>query len=170
MPEVVEVRAPFLKIIDTQDRDVVTTIEVLSPINKVPGSNGRDELLRKRDKVLGSTSHWLEIDLLRAGTRPTAILVERDYSAMLHRARDRAHMEAWLVGVRQELPTIAVPLLPEFDDVPLSLQEAVETVYARYHYDIALDYQTEPPLPAFSPADAHWSRERIAAWREERAG
>ena len=169
MPEVLEVRVPFLTIVDTRNREVVTTIEVLSPINKVAGSNGHEEFLRKREKVLRSTSHWLEIDLLRAGIRATAIPVDRDYSAVLHRARDREHMEAWLVDVRQELPTIAVPLLPEFDDVPLDLQEVVDTVYTRYRYDTAIDYEAEPPLPAFSPADARWLRERIAAWREERA-
>jgi hypothetical protein len=76
-------------------------------------------------------------------------------------------MEDWFVGVRQMLPTIAVPLLPEFNDVPLSLQEAVDTVYKRYRYDTVIDYEAEPPLPAFSPADARWIRERIAAWREE---
>jgi hypothetical protein len=166
MPEVLEVRAPFLKIVDTLNREVVTTIEVLSPINKVSGSNGHEEFLRKREKVLRSTSHWLEIDLLRAGVRPTTIPVDRDYSAVLHRARDREHMEAWLIGVRQVLPTIAVPLLPEFDDVPLSLQEAVDTVYTRYRYDTAIDYEADPPLPAFSPADARWIHERTAAWRE----
>jgi hypothetical protein len=143
---------------------------VLSPINKVAGSNGHEEFLRKRDKVLRSTSHWLEIDLLRAGVRPTAIPVDRDYSAVLHRARDREHMEAWLVDVRQELPTIAVPLLPEFDDVPLSLQEAVDTVYARYRYDTAIDYETEPPPPALSPADARWVRECVGAWSAGHGG
>jgi hypothetical protein len=35
-----EIRAPYLTVIDTTDRQVVTTIEVLSPINKVPGSSG----------------------------------------------------------------------------------------------------------------------------------
>jgi hypothetical protein len=168
MPEALEVRVPFLTIVDTLNREVVTTIEVLSPINKVAGSNGHEEFLRKRDKVLRSTSHWLEIDLLRAGTRPTSIPVDRDYSAVLHRAHDREHMEVWLVAVRQELPTIAVPLLPEFDDVPLSLQEAVDTVYTRYRYDTAIDYDAEPPLPAFSPDDARWVRERIAARQEAR--
>lgn len=168
MPEVLEVRVPFLKIVDTQNREVVTTIEVLSPINKVAGSNGHEEFLRKRDKVLRSTSHWLEIDLLRGGTRPPGIPADRDYSAVLHRARDRAHMEAWLVDVQQELPTIAAPLLPEFDDVPLSLQEAVDTVYTRYRYDTAIDYEAEPPLPAFSPADVRWIRARIAAWSDGR--
>lgn len=67
------------------------------------------------------------------------------------------------------LPIIAAPLRPEFDDVPLNLQEAVDTVYARYRYDTAIDYEAEPPLPAFSPADARWIRERIVVWQEERA-
>ena len=146
----------------------MTTIEVLSPINKVPGSAGQREFLRKRDQVLGSTSHWLEIDLLRAGTRPRGIPAHDGYNAMLHRAREADRMEGWFATIRQTLPTIAVPLMPPFEDVPLDLQETVDTVYTRYRYDTAIDYEAEPPLPAFSPADARWIRERIAAWREER--
>ncbi|HVA89785.1 MAG TPA: DUF4058 family protein [Chloroflexota bacterium] len=165
MPEWLEIHAPYLKIIDTRDRQVVTTIEVLSPINKVPGSSGQREFLRKREHVLSSTSHWLEIDLLRAGTRPPAIPPHDGYNAMLHRARIHDRLEGWFASLRQPLPTIAVPLTAPFEDVPLDLQEAVDTVYTRYRYDAAIDYDEEPPLPGFSPADAAWVRERIAAWR-----
>ena len=70
LPASLEIRAPYLKVIDTADRQVVTTIEVLSPINKVSGSSGQRDFLRKREQILRSSTHWLEIDLLRAGTRP----------------------------------------------------------------------------------------------------
>ncbi|MGH2343935.1 MAG: DUF4058 family protein [Chloroflexota bacterium] len=166
VPESLEIRAPFLTIIDTLDRHVVTTIEVLSPINKVPGSAGQGEFLRKREQIMGSTSHWLEIDLLRAGTRPRGIPVHGGYNAMLHRARDPERLEGWFATIRQALPTIAVPLSPPFEDVPLDLQEVVDTVYTRYHYDAAIEYEDEPPPPTFSPSDAAWLRERIDGWRE----
>jgi hypothetical protein len=165
IPEELEIRTPYLKIIDTLDREVVTTIEVLSPINKAPGSAGQREFLRKREYVLGSTSHWLEIDLLRLGVRPVGVPVHDGYDAMLHRARDPERFAGWFATVRQPLPTIAVPLTAPFEDVPLPLQEVVDTVYARYRYDAAIDYEAEPPPPPFSPADARWIRECIAAWR-----
>ncbi|MGH2409827.1 MAG: DUF4058 family protein [Chloroflexota bacterium] len=166
VPEELEIRAPFLKIIDTLSREVVTTIEVLSPINKTPGSVGQREFLRKRERVLGSTSHWLEIDLLRAGTRPLGVPVHEGYDALLHRARTPEHFEGWFATVRQPLPTIAVPLTAPFEDVPLPLQEVVETVYTRYRYDAAIDYEQEPPPPPLSLTDSVWLRERIAAWRQ----
>jgi len=166
VPEEVEIRAPFLVILDTLSRAVVTTIEVLSPINKTPGSAGQREFLRKREQVLGSTSHWLEIDLLRAGTRPLGVPVHEGYDAILHRARTSEHFDGWFATLRQPLPTIAVPLTAPFEDVPLDLQAVVETVYTRYRYDAVIDYEAESPPPSFSPADATWIRERISAWRQ----
>jgi hypothetical protein len=166
VPEELEIRTPFLKILDTLSREVVTTIEVLSPINKTPGSAGHREFLRKRKQVLGSTSHWLEIDLLRAGVRPLGVPVHEGYDAILHRARTPEHFEGWFATVRQPLPTIAVPLTAPFEDVPLPPQEVVETVYDRYRYDAAIEYEDMPPQPPFSPDDMVRLRERIAAWRQ----
>jgi hypothetical protein len=166
VPEEVEIRAPYLVILDTLNRAVVTTLEVLSPINKTPGSAGQREFLRKREQGLGSTSHWLEIDLLRAGARPLGVPFHEGYDAILHRAREPARFDGWFATIRQALPTIAVPLTAPFEDVPLPLQEVVEMVYERYRYDAAIDYEAEPPPPAFSPADASWLRERIVVWSQ----
>jgi hypothetical protein len=129
MPDSIEVRVPYLTVIDTENRQVVTTIEVLSPINKVPGSNGRGDFVRKREQVLRSNSHWLEIDLLRGGIRPPSIPVRGDYDAVLHRADVPDRLEAGFMALRDPLPTVAVPLHPPFEDVPLNLQEVVHTVY-----------------------------------------
>ena len=166
LPAPIEVRAPYLTIIDTIDRQVVTTIELLSPINKTPGSSGRHDFLRKRDQILSSGTHWLEIDLLRSGARPSNIPPWAEYAAALHRA-GAERMEVWPMTLRAPLPTIAVPLHPPFDDVPLDLQEVVETVYERYRYDAVLDYTAEPPAP-IREADAAWAHERIDVWRQER--
>lgn len=168
IPEHVEVRAPYLKIFDTIDREVVTTIEILSPINKVQGSDGQREFLRKRERILQSSTHWLEIDLLRAGTRSPPIPRDGDYVATLHRAGGDGRLEAWFMGLRAPLVTIAVPLRPPFADVPLDLQEVVDTVYDRYRYDAGIDYADDPPPPPLRAADARWARERIAAWPEAR--
>ena len=168
LPASLEIRAPYLKVIDTVDRQVVTTIEVLSPINKVPGSSGQRDFLRKRKEIWNSSTHWLEIDLLRAGARPRGIPLQGDYDAVLHRAGALDRLEAWFVTVREPLPTIAVPLSPPFEDVPLDLQEAVETVYERYRYDAGIDYAEDLPAPPLRAADAAWAHERVAAWRQGR--
>ena len=47
--------------------EVVTVLETLSPANKRPGGDGRREYLKKREEVLQSPSHLVEIDLLRGG-------------------------------------------------------------------------------------------------------
>ena len=166
VPASLEIRAPHLNVVDTADRQVVTTIELLSPINKVANSSGRRDFLRKREHILNSHTPWLEIDLLRAGMRPPGIPAQGDYDATLHRAGSLDRLEAWFVALREPLPTVAVPLRPPFVDVPLDLQEAVETVYDRYRYDTAIDYAGALPPPSLSEADASWANERIAAWRQ----
>ena len=64
-----EMREMRVEIIDAALKQVVTVIEVLSPTNKTPGARGQESYRRKRREVLASTSHWVEIDLLRAGQR-----------------------------------------------------------------------------------------------------
>jgi hypothetical protein len=165
LPEALEIRVPYLTIIDTRDRDVVATLEVLSPINKSEGSSGRRDFLRKRSQIMHAESHWLEVDLLRAGARSPGLPPRGDYVAALHRAGIRDRLEAWFAGLREPLPTIAVPLRPPFEDVPLDLQEAVETIYNRYRYDTAIDYIGDPPPPPLRDADTVWLRTTIAAWQ-----
>jgi hypothetical protein len=65
MPE--EHREAFLTIRTRDTMDVVTLIEVLSPTNKRSGSDGRREYLEKREAVLLSSTHLVELDLLRGG-------------------------------------------------------------------------------------------------------
>jgi hypothetical protein len=137
---------------------------VLSPINKTPGSSGRRDFLHKRERLLQSHSHWLEIDLLRAGTRSPGLPPRGDYVTALHRAGVADTLEAWFTTLRDPLPTIAVPLRPPLADVPLDLQAALDTVYDRYRYDTILDYAGDPPPPLLGDADAAWARTTIANW------
>jgi hypothetical protein len=152
-----EIRYRFIEIRDTRNREVVTTIEVLSPFNKAAGTEGREAFLRKRRTVMASKTHWIEIDLLRAGERPEEVTGKSDYYALLKRGDAPPPYEAWLFDLRDTLPTIAVPLRPPFEDVPLNLQSIFNTVYTRGHYAEALDYSGNPPLPRLRPADAAWA-------------
>ncbi|MBI5290665.1 MAG: DUF4058 family protein [Chloroflexi bacterium] len=70
--------------------------------------------------------------------------------------------EAWLFDLRDTLPTIAIPLRPPFEDVPLTLQSIFNTVYSRGHYAEALDYSGSPPLPRLRPADTAWAKGLLA--------
>lgn len=72
------------------------------------------------------------------------------------------------MDLREPLPTIAVSLRPPFEDVPLDLQEAVETVYDRYRYDTGIEYGEDMPPPPLREADTGWLRERIVSWQQAR--
>ena len=66
-----EVQQAYLEVRDVATQAVVTVIEVLSPANK--RSDGRRKYETKRQAVLGSLTHLVEIDLLRDG-EPLPIL------------------------------------------------------------------------------------------------
>jgi hypothetical protein len=68
-----QIRERYLEILDAETRTVVTTIEVLSPANKAANSSGREKFLDKWRRVLASRTHRIEIDLLRAGERPSEV-------------------------------------------------------------------------------------------------
>ena len=70
------------------DRSIVAVIEVISPANKTVGSVGRANYLQKRQEVIDSDTHLVEIDLLRAG----AWVFARDGSgSRLRGARKQAY-------------------------------------------------------------------------------
>jgi len=56
----------YLNVLDRESREVVTVVELLSPMNKRPGEH-RAQYLAKRSAVRQSEAHLVEIDLLRGG-------------------------------------------------------------------------------------------------------
>jgi len=163
-----EVRERYLEIRDTRTQAVITTIEVVSPANKAPGTEGRTQFLRKRRRIMVSQTHWIEIDLLRVGERPPEARERADYYALLRRGATGAPYELWTATLRDRLPIIAIPTRAPVPDLPLDVQSLVETVYARGVYAEMLDYSEPAPAPPLSPEDTHWAREQIAAWRQRR--
>ncbi|WP_035987570.1 DUF4058 family protein [Leptolyngbya sp. KIOST-1] len=63
MPE--EITERFLEIREVGTGEVITTLELISPSNKRSGK-GRQLYEEKRLKVLGSQTHLIEVDLIRA--------------------------------------------------------------------------------------------------------
>jgi hypothetical protein len=175
LAEPATVRQPYILIRDRASRQVVTIIELLSPINKTPTPMSgvvpaaRSEFLQKRRETQASTAHWLEIDLVRAGERPPEVRGATDYYALLKRAG--AHeAEVWPMSVRDPLPTIAVAVSPGQPDVPLDLQAIIEALFERYRYAELLDYRRPPPAPAFSLDDASWVAAQVQRWEGMGAG
>jgi hypothetical protein len=160
-----EVRERAVTIRDAANREVVAAIELLSPFNKTAASAGREAFLRKWQAVMASAANWIEVDLLRAGERPTEVSGQSDYYALLHRGGVTDAFEVWPIDLRDRLPTIAVPLRPP-DDAPLDLQALLDGVYRRGHYADSLDYAA--PAPRLRPADAAWAEARVRAWSARR--
>lgn len=163
---VVPVRASqvFVEIRDTAKRRLVTVIEVLSRSNKrLPG---RREYLARRQRILLSPVHLMEIDLLRGGRRvpmrqPLPVV---PYFVLLSRAQNRPVTDVWPIRLQDPLPVVPVPLLPNDDDIPLDLQVAFASIYDLLRFDLSVDYEAplEPPLDT---EDSAWVQARLHALR-----
>jgi hypothetical protein len=161
-----EIRDRYIEIRDRRNREVITTLELLSPFNKAPGHQGYGAFQQKRRQVMASPTNWLEIDLLRAGERPPEVTGKSDYYALLKRGNQPGPYEVWYFDLRDPLPTIAVPLLSPVPDVALELQAVFTAVYRRAHYGDSLDYSQPVPPPPLRPADLAWVNGRIAQVRQ----
>jgi len=162
-----EIHERYIEIRDAATREVVTTLEILSPTNKIRAAPGRKSFVQKRKSVLASGTHWVEVDLLREGERPAEIAGKSDYYALLHRAGHLAY-DVWFFDLRDRMPTIAIPLRPPFEDVPLDLQAIFDIIYTRAHYADSVNYTASIPLPRLRPADEVWAAERVREWLSAR--
>ncbi len=156
-PSQEQVKLVTIEIRDAARKRLVTSIEILSPVNKRSGG-GLVEYRTKRQTVLLANAHLLEIDLLRQGTRAPLLvgLPQSDYFVFLTRAERSDLTETWPISVRDPLPVLPVPLLPGDDDVPLDLAHAVRTIYDEARYDLSIDYD-QPPEPPLVEDDAAWA-------------
>jgi maleate cis-trans isomerase len=155
MPE--EVRERYLEIVDMATKEVVTVIEVLSPANKRPGK-GREMYEEKRDKVFGSCTHLVEIDLLRRW-EPLPVLetnIAANYRILVSRADRRPQADLYLFNIRDAIPCFPLPLrAPDVEPI-VDLQALLNAVYDRAGYDFTVDYSCAP-VPPLSETDAVWA-------------
>ena len=167
----VEMREPFVEIRDTRSGDrVVTVIEVLSPDNKRAGSTGRKQYRKKQHRVLRSEASLVEIDLLRGGRHTVALPpgslpadAPKHYRVVVRRGTRPDEREVYAIGLRDELPRIAVPLRGDDPDVVVDLGALVARAYEGGAYWKRLDYAAEPD-PAFADdGERAWARERVAS-------
>lgn len=149
-----------IEIRDVAQRALVTAIEILSPTNK--RGAGYQEYLDKRRRLLYSTAHFIEIDLLRRGRRVPMQqpLPPAPYFVLLSRVQRRPIMEVWPIQLSMRLPTIPVPLLADDPDVFLDIQLALNTVYDVFNYGLSLDYTRPPEIP-LTPQDAQWAATQL---------
>jgi hypothetical protein len=164
----VEVEFPLrlysIEIRTVVDAELVTVIEILSPVNKRPGHEAYEHYLRKRRQILNSDRvHLLELDFLRGGVRPplTRPVPSAPYYVLLSRAEERPRVKVWPIQLSDSLPIVPVPLRQPDADVMLDLTSAVTAVYERGAYDLQLDYRNEPPPPALNASERAWLHERL---------
>lgn len=151
-----------IHILNVANRELVTAIEVISPTNK--RGAGYQQYLAKRSRILMSTAHLLEIDLLRQGSRVPMQepLPEAPYFVFLSRAEKRPFLDIWPIHLPERLPIIPVPLLPGDDDVTLDLQQALDTIYDELGYDLSINYAQPLEVPLVGETDA-WATEQLQA-------
>lgn len=155
MPE--QQREAFLTIRHSETLAVVTVIEILSSSNKRAGSNGRQEYLRKREAVLMSDAHLVEIDLLRGGERLPALqpYPEADYYVLVSRADRRPQADVYCASLHDSLPWFPVPLAYPDPDIFLDLQSIYQSVYELADYSGSLRYDL-PVEPRLNEHDVVW--------------
>jgi len=151
----------YLEIREVTTGRVVTVIEILSPANKRAGE-GRTAYLNKRQKVLGTLTHLIEIDLLRSGKYlPFASEIpQTDYRISIGRANQRPQAQLYAFNVRDEIPVFRIPLQSGDGEPELNLQSLLLGVYDRARFDLTLNYDREP-VPRFKEEDRVWADELL---------
>lgn len=157
MPVPENVKESYLEIREVATNYVVTAIEILSPKNKRAGE-GRKAYERKRKQVLATTTHLVEIDLLRGG-KPMLFLGEvppSDYRIVVSRGDRRPLAQLYGFSVRHGIPSFPLPLQSEDAEPLVDLQALLNGVYERARYNLAIDYSQEP-VPPLKEEDEVWA-------------
>lgn len=169
-----EVRLVNIEVRARKTNQLITSIEILSPVNK-RGQHLR-EYRRKRERMEAAGVHIVEIDLLRRGRRPartSQVTYSRDltnihYLISLLR-RGATALEAWPLLVTDPLPVIAVPLSEPDADLALDLPACFADVYEKAAYDLSIDYTEVPPPPLFDVETAEWINNLLQDYRTSAA-
>jgi hypothetical protein len=140
----VAVKITTVEIRDSASNRLVTSIEILSPVNK--REPGITPYRQKRQRLHQAQVHLIKFDLLRRGTRPFAHprLPDLPYLVTLTRAQV-SEVEVWPLALPDPLPVIPVPLQSPDADVLLDLTAALYQIYDEAFYNLLIDYRQ--PLP-----------------------
>jgi hypothetical protein len=112
-----------------------------------------------RDELVPRIAPKFEIDLLRAG-EPMPLrkkTVRTDYRFLVSRGATRPRTKLFTFNVREPIPVIPIPLLPEDVEPDLDLGALVHALYNRARFDLRLNY-SKPPVPPLSKPKMDWAR------------
>lgn len=158
----ISVRMAAVEIRDVGQDELVTSIEILSPVNK--RGQGLNQYREKRQRLIEAKVHLLEIDLIRRGQRPLPqeTIPTSAYRLTLTRAQAKK-VEIWPIALTEPLPLLPVPLRAPDADVVLDLGQAMRDIYDVAAYELTIDYTVPPPPPALSEADANQLKAHLKA-------
>jgi hypothetical protein len=156
LPDFDAIPEAYIDIISLPDRELITSIELLSPTNK--SSLHRGDYIAKRAAMVSRKVNIVEIDLLLDGERlkmkeplPTA-----DFYVFVSRSYRRPACDVYAWSIRRKLPKIPIPLKVPDADVVLDLGASFAMTYDGGRYNRTLRYDL--PLPeTLSPSDRDWA-------------
>ncbi|NEO84491.1 MAG: DUF4058 family protein [Spirulina sp. SIO3F2] len=155
LPMMTEITEYFLEIREISNQNVITVIEVLSPKNKRPGK-GREQYLKKRQTVLGSQTHFVEIDLLRKGeVMPTMGGKPARYQVLVSRVASRPLADRYPFNLQDPIPRFPLPLQPSDGEPVIDLGDLLRQAEREAALDLVIDY-SKPPSPSLEPTDQVW--------------
>lgn len=151
-----EVAEVSLEIIDLTTQKTVTRVEVLSPAKKRAG-RGRQIYEHYREAIIASSTHLVELDLLRSW-EPTVIYNpygDSDYRILVSRSEQRPKAALYVWDVHEPIPVFPLPLQMTDTSIEIDLKPLLDRVCGRANFDSRIDYQRDP-LPPLPPAASNW--------------
>jgi hypothetical protein len=153
MPQ--EIQQSYLEVKDVATQEVISTLEILSPANK--RGEGQKKYEAKRQLVLDSLTHLVEIDLLRDGS-PLPFETDAEsshYRILVSRSQTRPVADLYPFNLGDRIPDFPLPLRPEDHEPIVNLQQIVTDLYAQLGYDYFINYDHAPPPP--------WTPDEVAS-------
>lgn len=157
VPMLEEVREGYLEIRENSTKEVITVVEVLSPKNKRTGP-GRIAYENKRQQILTTPTHLVEIDLLRGLTQMPILKFtgNSDYRILISRGDKRPIYDLYPFNLQDQIPAFYLPLKPSDTEPILDLQHLLNEVYDQAGYDLRIDY-TQPTVTTLSRENSVWA-------------
>lgn len=158
-----EIHESYLKLVDRESNNVITVIEILSPANKIKNSVAKRDYDDKRTDVLSGGTHFVGIDLLRAGAPIVSpeLAQPREYAAQVWRfpkGELKPTRWAWPMRIQEPLKAIPIPVRPEDPDAVLDLQQMLDIAYERAGYELRVNYR-RPPTPPLQDELVEWAKQ-----------
>lgn len=140
-----------------EDHDPIAIVELLSLSNKLTAGHGRSQYLEKRERIIASGTHLVEIDLTRVG-RPMPVEGydgDAPYRHLISRWQTRPDVDLYPFRLQTPIPDVPVPLLEGDNDAVVPLGSLLHDMYEQDYYSNYADYSEDPEGP-LSEDDREW--------------